>query len=204
MSAAFHRTAGDHRTQFAREFFEGGLNASFSFDPENQLFCLDDTRVNPKDFDIWNLMIKDAIYPVDELLCSSAVVALGSGHLIQMPRMTGWLRELEGDNRATIFEEASEVMKALASNLGYKLRCRDTVGIHTSYDIIQTEAIVLSGELVVSPAATFFNQTSDWDSGFAGFEFHNVDTPQQEKILCAGLGALASICVRETQPRSIT
>ena len=117
-----------------------------------------------------------------------------------MPRMTRWLWGLEGNDRSAAFSEASEIMRTVACQLDYKLTRYENIGIHTSHSIVQTEAIVSTGELVVSPAATFFNSTSDWASGFAGFEFHNADNQRQETILCAGVGALASICIRETDP----
>ena len=183
---------------FVYEFFGDGYSKPFSLDTKRNLFRLAEKEISPEDFDVWNLDMMGTTVPVDELFSSSAVVALGSGHLIQMPRMTRWLWGLEGNNRSAAFSEASEIMRTVARQLDCKFTRHDSIGIHTSHSIIQTEAIVSSGELVVSPAATFFNSTSDWASGFAGFEFHNADTVQQETILCAGVGALASICIRET------
>jgi hypothetical protein len=134
-------------------------------------------------------------------LLNEGVFALGiMQHPIQLPRFTHWLLDLESN-----IPKKQEVVGTISTLLHEEWL--GVIGRRQSKTLLAGMGFTRPGhpEFIIGIGCDFgtvphgYNFDSEyWQYGIAEYDFHNVDSISQEKILLAGAGALARMCQIET------
>ncbi len=186
---------------FASMILTGKYERPFSYEAETRQFRIGKTIVPLAELEIFIFLPQDSSTEFHALLREAAVVISSSSYLTQMPRMTHWLNRMTARDREDTFFAVSLAMQGAIEQLsGTVYTGMQGVNLVDDPPQMQTEIMYGSSELVISPSATFFNTEDSWKTGFAGFEFHNADTGLQHKVLYAGVGALATLCIENAPP----
>lgn len=173
------------------------------YDQKRKMFSIGGEDHDVVSHDLYrNLLFPTGSQPPDEELPRKAVLLNDFGNPITTPRFFRWLTT---GNRVGIFHETSDVMRDVFEKLqGEKLKGKlhermDPFGFSCSFIREGHMTLSVLGNcacLGTNPDGHFVDWR-EWETGFAEYEFHNIDMPHQRISLLAGLGHLALICGSE-------
>ena len=170
---------------------------AFAYDPDKKLFLLGGTITRLADFDLDTAtsLEPDSIVDYKKLVDEGHLVMSIMQHPVQLPRMTKWLQGLDEAEGRKIARTAQSAMLD-ASKLIHKKK-PDAEAVRVGFPRPGHVELTtgLGRDLGVWMNGAF--REEDWQIGFAEYDFHNVDSPQQATVLLAGLGVLAFLASAE-------
>lgn len=143
------------------------------------------------------LFIDCATVPVEEIP-SVPVLTNIFGNQVTTPKFYTWLRDM--DDESILDETAVVIHEAFSELRGVNLGATERGVSHMSADVnflreghlfLQTVGNCACLGVSVDSHVVDYNE---WGSGYAAYEFHNIDFPAQHISLLAGLGHLAALC----------
>lgn len=186
---------------------------AFGYNPETSLFQIDKDEVPLNEYSHYRPIPREPMSLEEaETFIDEQTLLLGSfDHLLQMPRMTNWLKEKDATGLL-------ELMSVVVDTMIHAFVTTDTSRTFTEKRLknLQNDFMGFSMTML-QPGHPNFTVLGNcacmgplpqglvllgeeyWSQGFAEYDLHNIDMPHQEVALFAGAGALAHLCQVETK-----